>query len=70
MQVKSATQFKALCEAKGVEREVSLLMLQGEDITPGDYLVIHSGYAIEKISAAAAQTAWEVYDQMLVAENA
>jgi hydrogenase expression/formation protein HypC len=70
MQVKSIDQYQALCEAKGIERDVSLFMLQEEDISPGDFVVVHVGYAIQKISPQEAQSAWEVYDQMLAAEDA
>lgn len=70
MQVKSIDQYQALCEAKGIERDVSLFMLQGEAIQPGDYVVVHVGYAIQKISQQEAQSAWEIYDQMLAAEDA
>jgi len=69
MQVKSINQFQALCEAKGIERDVSLFMLQDESVKPGDYVVVHVGYAIQKISPQEAQSAWEVYDQMLAAED-
>jgi hydrogenase expression/formation protein HypC len=70
MQVKSIDQYQALCEAKGIERDVSLFMLQDEAVEPGDYVVVHVGYAIQKISLQEAQSAWEVYDQMLAAEDA
>jgi hydrogenase expression/formation protein HypC len=70
MQVKSIDQYQALCEAKGIERDVSLFMLQDEAVEPGDYVVVHVGYAIQKISPQEAQSAWEVYDQMLAAEDA
>jgi hydrogenase expression/formation protein HypC len=70
MQVKSIDQYQALCEAKGIERDVSLFMLQDEVVEPGDYVVVHVGYAIQKISPQEAQSAWEVYDQMLAAEDA
>ena len=70
MQVKSIDQYQALCEAKGIERDVSLFMLQDEAVEPGDYVVVHVGYAIQKISPQEAQSAWETYDQMLAAEDA
>lgn len=70
MQVKSIDQYQAVCEAKGIERDVSLFMLQDEAIVPGDYVVVHVGYAIQKITPQEAQSAWEVYDQMLAAEDA
>jgi hydrogenase expression/formation protein HypC len=65
MQIRSIDGFVACCEAKGVERDVSLFMLQEEPLAVDDYVVVHVGYAIQKISQADAQTAWELYDQML-----
>ncbi len=69
MQVIEVKGFNARCEAKGVEREVSLFMLQDEDIKPGDYVMIHVGYAIQKMSPQEARSAWELFDQMLAAEG-
>lgn len=68
MQIKSIDGFTAHCEAKGVERDVSLFMMQDEKLNTDDYIVVHIGYAIQKISSQEAQTAWELYDQMLQAE--
>ena len=65
MQVKSIDGFNASCEAKGVERDVSLFMLQHESVAPGDYVVVHVGYAIQKVTAEEAATAWELYDEMI-----
>ena len=30
----------AVCEAKGIEREVSLFMMQGEEIAAGDHVLV------------------------------
>lgn len=68
MQIKSINGFTAQCEAKGVERDVSLFMMQDQTLDIDDYVVVHVGYAIQKITPQEAQTAWELYDQMLVAE--
>ena len=65
MQIQEINGFIARCEAKGVERDVSLFMLQDEVLEPGDHVVVHVGYAIQKISPRDARTAWELYDQML-----
>ncbi len=67
MQVKSIEGYMARCEAKGVERDVSLFMMQDENIAVDDFVVVHVGYAIQKISPEEAQSAWEIYDQMLEA---
>ncbi len=68
MQIKSMGLYAARCEAKGVERNVSLFMMQEENLSVDDYVVVHVGYAIQKITPSEAQTAWELYDQMLAAE--
>lgn len=48
MQIIAIDGYNARCEAKGVEREVSLFMLQDESVSVGDYVMIHVGYAIQK----------------------
>ncbi|MDH4073763.1 MAG: HypC/HybG/HupF family hydrogenase formation chaperone [Gammaproteobacteria bacterium] len=69
MQVRTIDCYQCLCEAKGIEREVSLFMLQGEDVVPGDFVLVHVGYAIQKISAEDAASSWELFDEIL-AEHA
>lgn len=70
MQVQSIDGLMAHCEAKGVEREANLLMLEADGVAVGDYVVVHLGYAMNKISPEEALAAWELYDQMLAAEDA
>ena len=70
MQVKNIDGFLARCEAKGVERDVSLFMLQDDEVSVGDYVMVHIGYAIQKMSEQEARSAWEIYDEMLAAEHA
>ncbi|MCP4993711.1 MAG: HypC/HybG/HupF family hydrogenase formation chaperone [Gammaproteobacteria bacterium] len=65
MQIELIDGFTAQCKAKGVEREVSLFMLQEEPLEVNDFVVIHAGYAIQKITQQEAEAAWELYDQML-----
>jgi len=67
MQICKISGFVATCEAKGVFRDVSIFMLQDEPLEVNDFVVVHVGYAIQKITPQEAQTAWELYDQMLAA---
>lgn len=69
MQVVAVDGYTARCTAKGVEREVSLFMLQDEPVGPGDHVIVHVGYAIQKVSEADARTTWELFDRMLAAED-
>ena len=68
MQFREINGFASTCEAKGVFRDVSLFMLQDEALEVDDFVVVHVGYAIQKITPAEAQTAWELYDQLLAAD--
>ena len=55
------------CEARGIEREAGLLMLQGEELMVGDYVMISLGQVMQKVSAAEAAVAWEHYDEIFTA---
>lgn len=67
MQIAEINGYNARCEAKGIEREVSLFLLQGEPVEPGDYVMVHVGYAIQRMSEEEAQSAWELYDEVFKA---
>lgn len=69
MQICEINGFVATCEAKGVFRDVSLFMLQDEPLEVDDFVVVHVGYAIQKITPQEAQTAWDLYDQMLATDQ-
>jgi hydrogenase expression/formation protein HypC len=70
MRIVEVDGFSARCEAKGVERDVSLFLMQHEPVVPGDFVMVHVGYAIQKMTEQEARSAWELYDQMLAAETA
>lgn len=65
MRVVAVDRLVARCEARGVQREVSLFMLQHEPVQPGDFVVVHVGYAIQKLSAEEYRSSWELFDQIL-----
>ena len=69
MQIQSVDGFVARCTAKGAEREVNLFMLQDETIGVGDYVVVHLGNAISRMSEEEAAAAWEIYDAILAAQD-
>lgn len=65
MKITAIDGFNATCEAKGIQREVSLFMLQGEPVDVGDHVLIHVGYAIQKISEEEARSTWDLFDEIL-----
>ena len=70
MKIVSVDGYNAYCEAKGVGRDVSLFMMQDDVLVPGDFVMVHVGYAIQKMSEQEARSAWELYDEMLALEDA
>jgi len=69
MQVVAIDGFVARCRAKGVERDVNAFLLQDEPPSVGDFVMVHVGYAIQKVSPQDARSAWELYDQVLAADS-
>lgn len=65
MQVREIDGFLARCEAKGVSRDVNLFLLQDDTLAPGDFVMVHVGYAIQKMTEQEARSSWELYDEML-----
>ena len=57
MQIRTIDGYVASCEAKGVHRDVNLFMMQDEALAVDDFVVVHVGYAIQKITPQEAQTA-------------
>ncbi len=70
MQIVEIDGYMARCHAKGIERDVSLFMLQDETLAADDYVMVHVGYAIQKVSEQEAQSAWQLYDEVLEKEMA
>lgn len=65
MQIESVDGFTARCQAKGIYRDVSLFMMQDALPQTGDFVMVHVGYAIQKVTEADARSSWELYDQIL-----
>ena len=64
MQIKKINGLSALCEAKGFEREASLIFMMEEPLQTGDYVMISMGNVISKINQKEAAEAWALYDEM------
>jgi hydrogenase expression/formation protein HypC len=69
MQVLAVDGYSARCSAQGVEREVSLFLLQDEPVATGDFVLVHVGYAIQKMTPQDARSTWELYDEVAKAEE-
>jgi hydrogenase expression/formation protein HypC len=68
MQLTHIDGLQARCQAKGVERDVSLFMLQHELPIVGDFVLVHVGYALQRVSAQEAHSTWELLDEVLASD--
>jgi hydrogenase expression/formation protein HypC len=58
----------ATVELGGVRKDISLALV--EDVTPGDYLIVHVGYALSKLDPAEAARTLALFAEMAAAGEA
>jgi hydrogenase expression/formation protein HypC len=58
----------AIIEVLGAQREISLLLLN-EDVGIGDYVIVHAGFAIQKLQEEDALKNLEIRKKMLGVSN-
>ncbi|NOY13954.1 MAG: HypC/HybG/HupF family hydrogenase formation chaperone [Deltaproteobacteria bacterium] len=63
MKVVEIEEGTAVCEVDGVRREGSLMML--DDVMIGDYVLLHAGFAIEKIDPDEALKTLAIFREVL-----
>jgi hydrogenase expression/formation protein HypC len=69
MEVVARDGDRARCSAQGVEREVSLLMLQDAPVAVGDFVLVYSGHATQRMTPQQARETWALLEQALAAED-
>ena len=57
----------ATIDVEGVQREASLLLL--EDARVGDYVIVHAGFAIQKLNETAAQETLDLLREAIAAAD-
>ncbi|NPA39472.1 MAG: HypC/HybG/HupF family hydrogenase formation chaperone [Thermodesulfobacteria bacterium] len=57
-------EWTAIAEAQGVRTEVALHLL-GEPVKEGDWVLVHVGFAIQKISQQEAEESLRYWDEIL-----
>ena len=59
----------AVAEAKGVRRNISLMLLPEDEVKIGDYVIVHVGNAIEIIDEKDAEEIWKALDEVMAILN-
>lgn len=53
----------AVCSVGGATYQASLQLLESETLVPGDYVLIHTGFAIQKISEDEAAETLRIFEE-------
>lgn len=68
MKIISITEEHAIAEIDGVGREISLMLLD-EKISLGDYVIVHAGFAISRLSEEEARATLDLMKEILLPES-
>lgn len=69
MQIAAIDGHVARCTAKGVVREVNLLLLE-EVPAVNDHVLVHAGHAVQTLTEQEAAATWLLLDEILALEAA
>lgn len=61
--IESIEDDMAVCSVGGATYRASLLMLDIKELTVGDYVLLHTGFAIQKISKEDADETLRLFDE-------
>ena len=53
----------AIIEAGGIRRKIGMHLVG--DVVPGDYVMVHAGYAVEKLDLAEAEERIKLWEELL-----
>ena len=65
MQLVEINYPSGVAEAKGVKRDIGLQLLPEDILEIGDHVIVHVGFAIEKVDKARADEIWEALEEVL-----
>jgi hydrogenase expression/formation protein HypC len=65
MQIVEIQYPSGVAEAKGVKRDIGLQLLPESDLNIGDHVIVHVGFAIEKVDKGRADEIWEALEEVL-----
>lgn len=57
----------AVADLGGVRREISVILL--DDVRPGEWVIVHAGFAIEKLSEEEAERTLALFREIAAAEG-
>jgi hydrogenase expression/formation protein HypC len=68
MKIVSKEGDSVVAEVDGVQKEASIMLL-GEEVAIGDYVIVHAGFAISKLDAQYAEETLSLMREVFSAED-
>lgn len=65
MQIVEINYPAGVAEAKGVTRAIGLQLMPEDSLQVGDHVIVHVGFAIEKVDKERADEIWEALEEVL-----
>lgn len=65
MQIVEINYPAGVAEAKGVTRAIGLQLMPEDSLQIGDHVIVHVGFAIEKVNKERADEIWEALEEIL-----
>lgn len=64
MQITQIDGGTARATARGIERDIDLMLVEDQGITIGDFVIVHVGYALHRLEPDEALATWQLLDEV------
>ena len=64
MQITRIDGDTARAASRGIERDSDLMLVQDQALAVGDFVIVHVGYALQRLEPDDAQATWRLLDEM------
>lgn len=64
MQITRIDGDTARAASRGIERDIDLMLVQDQAVAVGDFVIVHVGYALQRLDPEDALATWRLLDEM------
>jgi hydrogenase expression/formation protein HypC len=64
MQITRIDGETARAASRGIERDIDLMLVQDQALAVGDFVIVHVGYALQRLEPDDALATWRLLDEM------
>ncbi|WP_245888704.1 HypC/HybG/HupF family hydrogenase formation chaperone [Halomonas denitrificans] len=70
MQITRLDGDTARATSRGIERDIDLMLVRDQPLAVGDFVIVHVGYALQRLEPDDALATWRLLDEMEGADEA